>query len=240
MEVRIGCSGFAYNDWSGLFYPDDLPRPEWLEYYAEHFDTLELNVSFYRTPGPIFFKNIYKRTPQDFCCIVKIPQSITHLNRMVGIQDELDKFYSVIREGLREKLGAVLFQFPGSFEFTPQRLASIIENLDPTFENVVEFRNATWWQADVERLLGLSGTCFCSVSYPGLPDKPVINTATTYYRFHGVPKLYYSIYATDFLRAVAETFMLDGGVKKTYFLFNNTATRAALENASYLQDYISL
>ena len=139
---------------------------------------------------------------------------------MVGIQDELKKFYTVIREGLQEKLGAVLFQFPGSFEFASERLACIIENLDPTFENVVEFRNATWWQANVGRLLGLSGIRFCSVSYPGLSDKPVLNSPITYYRFHDIPNYIILFIRLTFYKPLPKLFCITARLRK--FIFSST------------------
>lgn len=240
MDFKIGCSGFAYRDWQGIFYPEDLPASEWLHFYAQYFDTLELNASFYRTPGSIFFKNLYKKTPDDFCFVVKIPQQITHIQKMVGVKEILKDFYNVIKNGLQQKLGAVLFQFPGSYFFTIERLHHILENLDSNFTNVVELRHRSWWTKEVYDLFEDAGICFCSVSYPGLPEDVIINSPVVYYRFHGVPKLYYSIYAEDFVRDIAHKYHSHPTVTKAFCLFNNTATRAALENASYLQEYISL
>lgn len=240
MKWKIGCSGFSYKDWIDIFYPTDLPNREWLEFYANHFDTVELNATFYKFPTASFLKNLYNRTPPHFCFVVKAPKIITHLQQFNKTEKLLKDFYDVIKNGLKEKLGAVLFQLPPSYRYTEEHLETVINSMDKSFLNVIEFRHKSWWNKTVYKKLTAGKITFCSVSFPGLPEDIIINTATPYYRFHGVPKLYYSMYTNTFLNQVATKFLQDKKVKKGFFLFNNTATRAALENASYLQEYVSL
>jgi uncharacterized protein YecE (DUF72 family) len=237
MNYKIGCSGFSYKDWVGFFYPDDLSNTKWLEYYTTYFDTVELNSTFYKTPGLKFLKNLYKRTPPDFCFVVKAPKLITHTNRFASSEKIISHFYKIVKNGLQEKLGAVLFQCPPSFAYAEQHMQLILNSLDTSFLNVVEFRHKSWWNKSVYKKLGDANITFCGVSYSGLPDDVIINTSTPYYRFHGVPKLYYSMYSESFLNNVAQAFLKNKKVKKGFFLFNNTATRAALENAGYLQEF---
>lgn len=240
MSWRIGCSGFSYKDWAGFFYPDDLPQSQWLAFYAGYFDTLELNVTFYRLPKLSFFQNLYLKTPGDFSFVIKAPGEITHLKKFKDIQDSLIDFYSLIKKGLKGKLRAVLFQFPPSFSYSPESLNLICSSLDRSFINVVEFRHTTWWNEEVYKQLGSQNISFCSCSYPGLPDEVILNTKNPYYRFHGVPKLYYSMYTPLFLEKIANAFMQNKKLEDGYLLFNNTATRAALENASFVQEYVDL
>ena len=240
MKWNIGCSGFSYIDWTEYFYPKELPPTSWLEYYAQHFDTVEINSTFYNMPGPAFLRNLHSKTPQDFCFVVKAPKLITHTNQFNNCEKLITEFYTVIKNGLNEKLGAVLFQLPASFNYTAQNLVLIINNLDSSFLNVIEFRHKSWWNETVYKKLAAKNISFCGVSYPGLPNEVIINTDSPYYRFHGVPKLYYSMYDNSFLKKRAQLLLENKNIEKGFFLFNNTATRAALENASYVQEYVSL
>ena len=240
MKWKIGCSGFSYNEWSEFFYPVDLPTSKWFEYYTKHFDTVELNVTFYRFPALSFLKNLYNRSPGNFCFIVKAPKLITHTHRFKDVKELLNEFYTVINNGLKEKLGAILFQLPPGFKYSDEHMEIILKSLNKTFTNVIEFRNESWWNESIYAELSKHKITFCGVSYPGLPDDIILNTATPYYRFHGVPKLYYSMYKNSFLNTVGDTFLKSKNIDKAFMLFNNTATRAALENASHLQEYFTL
>ena len=240
MNWNIGCSGFSNPNWIGYFYPEELSNKEWLEFYAQHFDTLELNTTFYKMPTSSLLTNLYNRTPVDFCFVIKAPKLITHTQKFFESENLLRDFYSVLKINLKEKLGAVLFQLPPSFSYSEERLELLVNSLDSDFMNVIEFRNSSWWKDFVYKKLAMKNICFSGLSYPGLPDEVVINTEFAYYRFHGVPKLYYSMYSNSFLTEVYQTFQKNSQLKQGYLLFNNTASRAALENASYLQALISL
>ena len=110
--------------------------------------------------------------------------------------------------------------------------------MDSAFTNVVEFRNKDWWKKDVMQALKKQNISFCGVSYPKLPDDAVINTKTAYYRFHGVPKLFYSQYTKTFVKKVYTQLNADKKANTMYVYFNNTATQAAINNARYLQSLI--
>jgi hypothetical protein len=92
----VGCSGFSYKDWRPIFYPGGLGRCKWLKYYSAHFNTMESNVTFYRTPQPKTFQKWFSDTPDDFYFSVKAPRTITHFKRMVGIKEILTAFYDLI------------------------------------------------------------------------------------------------------------------------------------------------
>lgn len=236
---HIGCSGFHYKEWKGVFYPEKLPQTKWFGYYSEHFDTLELNVTFYRFPQRSFLKNWYEKSPPHFSFAVKAPRLITHYKKFSDCSSLLNDFYGIIREGLADKLGPVLFQLPAQIVYSTDMLQKLIDNLDSGFTNVIEFRHSSWWQQDVYDQLGSSGITFCGISHPSLPDEVVVNTDTIYYRFHGVPKLYYSPYSAQKLRQIAKSVKesKSKGVETAYLYFNNTADTAAIGNARMLAEY---
>ena len=231
---RIGCSGFYYREWKGSFYPQNLPQKKWFEYYAQHFDTIEINNTFYRFPEKKLFDNWYSKALPNFMFSVKVPQMITHYQRFRETEKLLHDFYLVASEGLKEKLGPVLFQLPPSMKYDEALLRLIIRQLDTTYRNVIEFRHISWWRKDVFDALQEANITFCGVSYPGLVNDPIINLPLAYYRFHGVPRLYYSGYDNLFLEQVANR-LSSHDVTEAYIYFNNTAEGAALENARYLQ-----
>jgi uncharacterized protein YecE (DUF72 family) len=235
MQWYIGCSGFYYKEWKELFYPKGLPQQQWFAYYCQHFNTLELNVTFYRFPELKLLQNWYQKAPPQFVFSAKVPQLITHQKKMEGTADILKEYYDVLSNGLSEKLGCVLFQLPPQLIYSEEKLNTIIAQLDPSFTNVIEFRHISWWRKEVMDILGRHGIVFCGASYPGLVSDVIINTPVCYYRFHGVPRLYYSSYDESFLQNVVTTIRQSNEVGKAYLYFNNTAAAAALDNAKYVQ-----
>ena len=217
-----------------MFYPEKLAQKRWFAFYAQHFNTIEINNTFYRFPEQKLFDNWYDKAMPDFCFSVKVPQLITHHQRFRETEKLLTDFYLIAREGLKEKLGPILFQLPPSMKYDEGLLQAIIGQLNVTFENVIEFRHISWWRKDVFAALKKANVVFCGVSYPGLIDDAVANLPVSYYRFHGVPRLYHSGYDEDFLQRIAR--QIAGSETTTaYVYFNNTAEGAALENARYLQ-----
>lgn len=228
----IGCSGFYYKEWKNTFYPPRLPQAKWFEYYCTKFNTLELNVTFYRFPQLRMLQSWHNRSPQDFIFSVKVPRQITHYKQFRDAQKDIAEFYSTIRFGLAEKLGPVLFQLPPQFAYSEHNLAQIISHAHPEFINVIEFRHPSWWQAEVWKQLEAQNIIFCGISYPNLPDEPIINNQIAYYRFHGVPQLYHSAYDEKFLTQVVQQ---TNTATQTFLYFNNTASGAALHNAAFVQ-----
>jgi uncharacterized protein YecE (DUF72 family) len=238
MEWHIGCSGFHYKEWKGIFYPDKLPQRKWFEHYSTQFDTLELNVTFYRFPQVSFLENWYAISPDHFSFAVKAPRLITHYKKFKDTERLLEDFYSSISHGLKEKLGPVLFQLPPQLIYSGEVLDAIIESVNPEFDNVVEFRHASWWTTGVQKKLTERGITFCGISYPKLPEQAIINTDLVYYRFHGLAKLYYSAYSNKELERVAAAIHKNKTAKRVFIYFNNTATAAAIENAIYFREFI--
>lgn len=238
MNWHIGCSGFHYRDWKEVFYPAGIPQRKWFEYYSSQFDTLELNVTFYRFPQVKFLQNWYMVSPADFKFSVKAPRLITHYKQFRDCERLLDDFYTTIEQGLKDKLGAVLFQLPPKFHFTDERLEILLSNMRKGVTNTFEFRHDSWWTEPVYQRLKKEKILFSGISHPKLPDETIVTNKKAYYRFHGVPKLYYSAYKEDMLKRVADDLIKDKTVKEAYIYFNNTADIGAIENAVWLMNYI--
>ena len=239
IQWHVGCSGFHYKEWKNEFYPKGLPQGKWFDHYAQHFDTLELNVTFYRFPTLHVLQNWYAKAPAGFSFSAKVPRSVTHFKKFEDTEQMLKDFYGVLKEGLREKLSCVLFQLPPQFSYSEENLEKILHQVDPSFNNVIEFRNESWWRDDVQAILKKHNISFCGVSFPKIAfDDAVITSPVGYYRFHGVPKLFHSEYEPSFLEKIFQQINSHKGVKEAFVYFNNTASLAALNNARYFKELV--
>lgn len=243
MEIHVGCSGWFYWHWRGLFYPQDGSTRDWFKHYASVFDTVELNAPFYKWPRPATVKGWRRGAGPDFQFTVKVNGAITHERRMVRTQRLVTKFYEIGSE-LGPQMGCFLFQFPPSYKYTPARLKSIVGQLDPAWRNVVEFRHKSWWRASVYRALTHHGTTFCAVSAPRLPEElPGAGKGQrqrperVYVRFHGRSRWYRHDYTTEELTAWARRIVLSGA-REAWIYFNNDREGFALRNALELRDLL--
>jgi len=235
----IGCSGFHYKHWRGVFYPEKLAMSKWFDYYNDRFKTLELNVTFYRFPRLSVLEPWYTKSPDTFRFSVKAPRAITHYKKFNASKGMLRDFYGTIKEGLKEKLGCVLFQMPSQVGYKEEKLEQIIESLDSSFTNVLEFRNKTWWTGDVYNKLAGNDITFCGMSHPDLPDEVVQNTKTLYFRFHGVPELYKSKYDMGLLKKVSDEIESNTAIKEAFIYFNNDIDGSAITNAAEMEGYVT-
>lgn len=232
---KVGCSGFHYKHWVEIFYPKGLPQRKWFEFYNQHFDTLELNVTFYRFPRIATLETWYNLSAPDFLFSVKVPKAITHFKQFNDTQRMMGDFYGTVKEGLKEKLGCVLFQMPPRFSYTEERLAKMLDNIDPDFKNVFEFRNATWWNSEVYENLSKNKITFCGMSHPDFPGEVIQNTPTVYYRMHGVPLLYQSPYTLPQLKNIASQITANPKSKGGFIYFNNDIGGSAIKNAMQMK-----
>jgi uncharacterized protein YecE (DUF72 family) len=151
--VRIGCSGWSYDEWRGSFYPEKTPSSRWLEHYATVFDTVELNATFYRLPKEATVARWAEQAPEGFLFAVKGSRYLTHMRRLRDVGTGLTRFWEPL-EPLREagKLGPVLWQLPESFRRDDDVLATALAALPPA-RHCFEFRHPSWFATDVYNLL---------------------------------------------------------------------------------------
>jgi uncharacterized protein YecE (DUF72 family) len=239
VQWQIGCSGFHYKHWKDFFYPHGLAQNKWFNFYCEHFDTLELNVTFYRFPQLSFLEGWYNRSPAKFIFAVKVPRAITHYKKFLGTHELISDFYNTVSEGLKDKLGCVLFQLPPRYSYTDERLQLIISSVDTAFNNVIEFRHESWWNAGVYNELAKNKITFCGMSHPLLPDEIVTNTPVLYHRMHGVPHLYRSPYSLEDLTKIINSVESSGSIKKAFIYFNNDIDASAIKNAKEMIELTS-
>lgn len=234
----IGCSGFYYKHWKEQFYPKGLPQRKWFEFYCESFNTVELNVTFYRYPKLEALQGWYKRSPDNFRFTVKAPRLITHYKKFNNALREARDFYQLVSRGLEEKLGCILFQLPPNLVYSEQTFENILATLDNAFLNVIEFRHESWWNENTYKVLRENRITFCGISYPGLPDRVIRSVPVMYYRFHGVPELYASSYSTKEMRQITNEINAFRGITDVYIYFNNDIRAEAIMNARELKDLV--
>ena len=238
MKWRIGCSGFYNKHWKGVFYPVDLQQTKFFDFYVQKLNSLELNVTFYRFPKAETLRKWYDKSPKGFNFSIKAPKLITHMKKLNDCERLINDFYSACEDGLKEKLGCLLFQFPPSFKYTEERLDLVIKNLKKGFNNVVEFRDSAWWNKNVYDTLAENKIIFCSVNHPKLPKDIITNGEVTYIRLHGNPEVFYSKYSDEELKELHSAVIKKRKIKTIFVYFNNTASTAGIENANEMQKLI--
>ncbi len=186
--IRLGTSGFSYDDWVGPVYPEDLPRLQWLSFYAQQFDTVELNVTFYRVPGKKTVAGWVERTPPEFAFSVKANRELTHERSAPDFGSFRVGIGPLIESG---KLACILAQFPHSFHPNAENrayLGRLREGLEG-LPVVVEFRDRAWVTEQTFGQLAELSLGFCAVDEPKLSGlMPAVAKATgplAYVRFHG-------------------------------------------------------
>jgi uncharacterized protein YecE (DUF72 family) len=228
-HLLIGCSGYYYPQWKNTFYPAGLPSSHWLSYYSSVFNSVELNGTFYRIPKLSDLEKNAHLTPEGFKFTVKVNRYITHVMKLRDTSSSIMDFIHLIENGLAEKLDKFLFQLPPSFKYTTENLDLIVQNIPHSSKNVIEFRDASWWNPQVENAFKKHSLTFCNISHPSLP-KSFIQTSNHFYlRLHGVPILFKSPYTNVQLNYYAQYIPSDCSSYNIYF--NNTYYDAAYKNA---------
>lgn len=183
MTVRLGTSGFVYDHWRGRFYPPSARGSE-LSYYADRFDTVELNVTFYRMPSSAAFRSWAARVPDGFLFAVKASRYLTHVRRLQEPRAPVDFLLERASE-LGPHLGPILLQLPPDMTIQIDRLAETLDAFPPTVRVAVEPRHDSWFVDDLRNLLRSHGAALCLGDRRG-PVTPLWRTADwTYLRFHG-------------------------------------------------------
>jgi uncharacterized protein YecE (DUF72 family) len=183
--VRIGCSGWQYDSWRGRLYPDKEPKRRWLELYAGEFDTVEVNSTFYRLARRDAVAAWVEQTPPEFLFTVKASRYLTHIRRLVSIEEGIGRFYEPLQPLVESgRLGPVLWQLPENFHRDDERLHGWLELL-PEGRHTIEFRHESWFVAPVMDALREHGVALTIGDHPSRPFQTHEATASwRFVRFH--------------------------------------------------------
>lgn len=245
MAIHIGTSGFSYEHWKDdVFYPRDLRQKDQFSFYTTRFNTVELNVSFYRLLKKEAFERWAKNSPADFLFAVKGSRYITHNKKLLGVEEALKRF-SESASGLNKKLAMVLWQFPESFKKNNEKLNYFCRLLkkDPYLKEIrqtFEFRDESWFSEDIYKVLKKYNFALCVTDSPIWPAAEVVTADYVYMRFHGGKKLYGSEYSQQELtRWAAKITEWQKQGFEIFAYFNNDAFGFAPKNANELIAIIS-
>jgi uncharacterized protein YecE (DUF72 family) len=240
METRIGCSGYYYNHWKGIFYPESLPKKDWLIFYSQHFNTVEINNTFYRMPGEKAVQNWFAITPAHFVFAVKGYRYFTHLKRLIADDDSrgyMNNFMKIVSV-LKEKAGPLLWQLPGSFKADITRLEKFCLMLSNDFQHVFEFRHPSWFNDEVYGILEKYNHSLCIVSGPSSVPEIRTTAPLAYIRFHGEGTWYNDNYSDEKLQLWKVR--LESLNPLTLFAyFNNDVNAFAVNNGKYFDNLFS-
>jgi uncharacterized protein YecE (DUF72 family) len=237
-RIHVGCSGWVYKHWRGIFYPEGLSQKRWFERYAEEFDTVEINASFYRLPLASTFDAWRERAPDGFCYAVKVNRFITHLKKLVGIDDALSDFVALARR-LEHRLGPLLYQLPPSLKLDLERLENFLKLIPCDLGNVFEFRNKDWYVPETYALLDRYGASFCVHDMPGSRTERIAVGPVAYVRFHGGEGKYWGRYSDEGLLGWTDWIIEQArGGRPVWCYFNNDIHGHAIHDAQTLKSMV--
>jgi len=239
-KIYIGTSGWHYKHWLGLYYPQELPTHEMLSFYANDFDTVEINNTFYHLPAASTFDNWRTTTQKQFVFAVKGSRFITHMKKLKDPRSATAKFFAGA-ERLDRKLGPILFQLPPRWRVNLERLESFLAALPKEHRYSFEFRDPSWEIAEVFELLRKHKAAFCIHDLGGKQTPLELTADFTYVRFHGPGEAKYAgSYSTRALKKWAERIReWQRKLARVYIYFNNDVGGHAVNNAKKLKELVS-
>lgn len=233
---RIGTSGYQYDHWRGVLYPRDLPKKRWFDRYAEEFDTVEINNTFYNLPSASTFDAWREEAPRGFCFALKFSRYGSHMKKLQDPEDSIGNFIDRAKR-LRRRLGPVLVQLPPRWKANPERLDEFLSEAPERYRWAIEFRDTSWLSDTIYGVLRAHGAALCLQDM--IPGHPRVLTADwTYVRFHG--EEYDRSYSHQLLTAQARWIadFLRRGID-VYAFFNNDKGGHAVRNARDLRRYVA-
>jgi uncharacterized protein YecE (DUF72 family) len=240
--IRIGCSGWNYASWKHEFY-GGLPARAWLEHYAQHFDTVEVNNTFYRLPNRDAVANWERTVPSGFLFTIKASRYLTHIKRLLELGTGLERFYERL-EPLRQspKLGPILWQLPPNFQRDDTRLAAALERLPRSERHCFEFRHPSWFVEEVYALLREHGVALAIGDRPEVRSfqAHVFTAPWTLVRFHYGSRGRRGNYSRTELEEWAERFREWSAEIEIFAYFNNDWEVFAVRNALRLKELLSV
>jgi uncharacterized protein YecE (DUF72 family) len=239
--VRIGCSGWQYDDWRGRLYPEKLGKSRWLGRYAEEFDTVEVNSTFYRLASRDAVARWVEETPDDFVFAAKASRYLTHIRRLRDIGEGIARYYERIEPLVRSpKLGPIVWQLPANFHRADDVLADALGRM-PAGRHCFEFRHESWFTTEVYSLLGEHGAALVVGDHPRWPFQArELTTDWTLVRLHHGRRGRRGNYSERELEEWAERIAGWAREAEVYLYFNNDWEGFAVENARSLKRRLGL
>lgn len=238
--VRIGCSGWMYDDWRGRLYPEGLARERWLERYAAVFETVEVNSTFYRLASRDAVAEWVERTPAGFLFAVKASRYLTHVKRLTDLDRGVRRFYERIEPLVEaERLGPVLWQLPENFHRDVERLETALEAL-PGGRHCIEFRHPSWFEPAVYELLREHEVALVIGDHPKRPfQSHELTAGWTFVRFHHGARGRGGNYSEAELERWKRRIARWRSRVEVFAYFNNDWSGFAVENARWLTRHLS-
>lgn len=236
-RAHVGTSGWIYSSWTGPFYPPSVKGTAKLDFYARRFDTVEVNATFYRLPSKAMAASWNARLPEGFQLVLKGSRVVTHMKKLKEPGRALEVF---LENALAmTHLRVLLWQLPPRMRLDAERLARLdtfLESLPRTVRHAVEFREESWWHADVADVLRRHGAAFCALSHPTLPETIWPTGDLLYLRFHGKgERLYDYAYSRNELSDWAAR-VREVAAAEVYAFFNNDIGAHAPRDAAVMQE----
>lgn len=240
MTIHIGTSGWSYDHWQGVLYPHGVPLRDRLAYYVQHYQTVEVNSTFYPWPADGIFANWHRRVPNDFLMTVKAPRGLTHGARLYAPEPWLTRMSRGLRY-LGERRGVLLVQLAPDMVCDHARLAYFLQQVPPWLQVAIGFRHPSWHREEVFALLEQHGTAYCVMSGADLPCILRATAPFVYVRLHGPDphRMYAGSYTDDSLHWWAERVHEWSGMGRNVFVyFNNDGEGNAVRNAAVLRQLV--
>lgn len=232
-QIRVGTSGWHYDHWKGRFYPEELKKSDWLGFYMQHFDTVEINNTFYHLPKETFVERWHKQAAKNFICTVKANRYLTHIKKLKDTSEEITRFFERMKL-LGVNLGPVLYQLPPNLHKNLKLLADFLELLPEKRLGVFEFRHDSWYCDKIYELLDKHGLGFCTHDMPGKVSPRIVTGKLLYLRMHGATGRYSGNYPDKILKGWAKWIKNNAGERYVYAYFNNDYNAHAVNNAKQL------
>jgi uncharacterized protein YecE (DUF72 family) len=233
--IRVGCSGWVYKHWRGILYPEGLAQTRWFDRYAEEFDTVEINNSFYRLPKPETFQKWRDQAPPSFCYAVKANRFLTQAKKLKDCEEPMERMMSAVRH-LGDRLGPMLYQLPSSMKINLERLEEFLKLLPDDVVNVFEFRDKSWYVPETYALLDRYGASLCVHDMPGSASPRIAVGHAAYVRFHGGEGKYWGRYSDDRLLGWTHWLVEQAArFSKCWCYFNNDIHGHAIHDARTLK-----
>ncbi|MDT0690285.1 DUF72 domain-containing protein [Salegentibacter sp. F188] len=236
-NIQIGTSGYQYKHWKGDFYPKDLAVKDRFEFYARHFDTVEINNTFYKMADASTFDEWKNSAPKDFCYAIKYSRFGTHRKKLKDPEGHVNYFLDRATH-LETLLGPVLVQLPPNWKKNIERLKEFLQVTPKSIRWAIEIRDPDWLSEELYELLREHNAAL--VLHDMIPDHPRVITADwTYMRFHG--KNYSGNYSKKHLNEIADEVRgyVDDGLD-VFVYFNNDLEGHAVRNALSLKENLGV